>query len=294
VADVALLGAGRMGAAMVQRLAAAGHEVAVWNRTADRADALARQDASGRTRAAGSPEQAVSGVDVVLSVLADGETTCRVLLDPGLLPALRPGAVVVDLGTSGVDAARRLDEALRSAGAAFVDAPVSGSVPAVTAGTLLVMASGRPEDVDVARPVLEAFASVVLHVGPAGAGQAMKLAVNLVVHDLNAALSESLALAERAGIAPELAYDVLQRSVVGAPFVQYKRAAFLDASTPVAMSLDLVAKDLRLVVALAEQVGADVSSTRGVAQQVDAARQAGHGAQDMASLARFLRGSTSA
>jgi 3-hydroxyisobutyrate dehydrogenase len=294
VADVAVLGAGRMGAEMVRRLALAGHAVAVWNRTAGRADALASQDASGRTRAAGSPEQAASGAAVVLSMLADGDTTCRVLLEPALLQALRPGAVVVDLGTSGVEAARRLDDGLRSAGAAFVDAPVSGSVPAVAAGTLLVMASGPPAAVDAARPVLEAFAATVLHVGPAGAGQAMKLAVNLVVHDLNAALSESLALAERAGIAPELAYDVLERSVVGAPFVQYKRAAFLDPSTPVAMSLDLVAKDLRLVVALADAVGADVSSTLGVQRQVDAARQAGHGSSDMASLAHFLRGDTPA
>ena len=102
----------------------------------------------------------------------------------------------------------------------FVDAPVSGSVPAVEAGTLLVMAGGEPDAVDAARPVLGAFARKVLHVGPAGAGQTMKLAVNLVVHDLNAAVAEALRLARSAGIAAADAYDVFQESVVAAPYVR--------------------------------------------------------------------------
>ena len=100
-------------------------------------------------------------------------------------------------------------------------------MPAVEAGTLLVMAGGDPPRSP--RPaVLAAFARRVLRVGDVGAGQAMKLAVNLVVHDLNAALAEALVLAEGAGITAEDAYDVFEESVVAAPFVRYKRAAFLD------------------------------------------------------------------
>lgn len=289
MAEVAVLGMGRMGAAMARKVAAAGHQVRVWNRTPATAEAVAGEDASGRTRAAASAVEAVDGVDVVLTMLADGDATCAVLLDTGVLDTLPPAAVVVDLGTSGVQAAGRLAAGYAAAGRRYVDAPVSGSVPAVDGGTLLVMASGDEADVDDAREVLGAFARAVLHLGAAGTGQVMKLAVNLVVHDLNSAVAESLALAESAGVPMDRAYDVLQQSVVGAPFVQYKRAAFLDESTPVAMSLDLVAKDLRLVLELAESTGVPTGGTLAVLEQVNAAVQDGRGGQDMAALVRFLQ-----
>lgn len=289
MAEVAVLGAGRMGAAMARRVAAAGHGVRLWNRTPAAADAVVAEDASGRSSTAATAAEAVAGADVVLAMLADGAATCAVLLDSAVLAALAPDAVVVDLGTSGVDASARLAAGYGDAGRRYVDAPVSGSVPAVDAGTLLVMASGAEADVDDAREVLGAFARAVLHLGAAGTGQVMKLAVNLVVHDLNSALAESLALAESAGVPMDRAYDVLQQSVVGAPFVQYKRAAFLDESTPVAMSLDLVAKDLRLVLELAASTGVPTGGTLAVLEQVDAAVQDGRGGQDMAALVRFLR-----
>ena len=136
--------------------------------------------------------------DVVLSVLASGAATEAVLLDPATLAGLRPGAVVCDLATSGIETAELLAERLSAAGVRFVDAPVSGSVPTVVSGPLLVMASGDEGAVAALEPVLTSFAKRVVRVGPAGAGQAMKLAVNLVVHGLNAAVSEALVLATRA------------------------------------------------------------------------------------------------
>jgi 3-hydroxyisobutyrate dehydrogenase-like beta-hydroxyacid dehydrogenase len=278
-----------MGAAMARRVAAAGHHVRVWNRTSAAAEAVALADGSGRTVAHADAADAVRGAGAVLSMLANGDVTCDVLLSAEVLAAISPESVVVDLGTSGVDASARLAAGLTGAGLRYVDAPVSGSVPAVESGALLVMASGAEPDVDQAREALSSFASTVLHVGAAGRGQVMKLAVNLVVHDLNAALSESLALAAAAGVRPEDAYDVLQHSVVGAPFVQYKRAAFLDPGTPVAMSLDLVAKDLGLVLELGARSGVPLGTTLAAFEQVQAAVAAGRGADDMAGLARFLR-----
>jgi 3-hydroxyisobutyrate dehydrogenase-like beta-hydroxyacid dehydrogenase len=274
-----------MGAAMVRRLAAAGHEVTVWNRTRNTADALAA--ALGETVAvAATPASAVTGADVVIAVLADGRTTCEVLLDTRLLEVLDEDVIVVDHGTSGVAASRDLMDGLSAAGVAFLDAPVSGSVPSVESGSLLVMASGAAEVVERATPVLSAYARLVQWVGPAGAGQVMKLAVNLVVYDLNAAVSESLVLAESAGITRELAYSVLEESVVAAPYVKYKKPAFLDSNQPVAMSLDLVAKDLGLIQDLASNVGAPVTATAAVAELVDAAREAGFGPSDMSALSR--------
>ena len=299
---VAVLGTGRMGAAMARRLVAAGHEVRVWNRTPATAEALVRRlgpgeglgpggdggdgGGGGRARAEPTPAAAVAGADVVLTMLSDGTATCSVLLDGDVLETLAAGTLVVDLGTSGVAAARELAAGLGPRGVRFLDAPVSGSVPAVDGGTLLVMASGDPAAVDAVRPVLGAFAGTVLHVGDVGAGQVMKLAVNLVVHDLNAALSESLRLAESSGVSRENAYAVLAQSVVAAPFVLYKRAAFLDPGTPVAMSLALVHKDLTLITGHARTLGAGVPVTEAALHQVAAAVAAGHGAQDMADLSR--------
>lgn len=281
-----MLGAGRMGSAAAQRLAAAGHMVRLWNRTA----AVARTTAEasdGGVQAVERAEQAVAGTDVVLSWLADGDVTRAVLLDTAVLKALPERALVVDLGTSGVAAAQALHGALSARGVQFVDAPVSGSVPAVRAGTLLVMAAGEAAAVRRAEPVLAAFARRVLHVGPAGAGQVMKLAVNLVVHDLNAAVSEALRLAENAGVARQAAYDVLEQSVVGAPFVQYKRAAFLDDRTEVAMSLQLSLKDLRLICEHAVATGEPVPVTERVRDRVADAVAGGWGRKDMADLSRW-------
>jgi 3-hydroxyisobutyrate dehydrogenase-like beta-hydroxyacid dehydrogenase len=274
-----------MGSAMARRVAGAGHGLTVWNRTGAAADALASSVPGAR--AAGTAAEAVRGCDVVLSMLADGAATCAVLLDNDVLGALPRGGVVCDLATSGVAAARQLGAVLAEAGVPFVDAPVSGSVPAVEAGSLLVMAGGDPAAIAVAEPVLAAFASRVVRVGDVAAGQAMKLAVNLVVHDLNAALSEALILAEHAGITRETAYDVFADSVVAAPYVKYKRPAFLDPATPVAMSLDLVRKDLRLIAELAAGVGLALTVTTAAEVVVDAACEAGHGSEDMAALSRF-------
>jgi 3-hydroxyisobutyrate dehydrogenase-like beta-hydroxyacid dehydrogenase len=118
----------------------------------------------------------------------------------------------------------------------------------------------------------------------------MKLAVNLVVHDLNSAVSESLVLAEGAGIDPATAYDVLENSAVGAPFVRYMRAAFLVRDQPVAMSLDLVAKDYRLIAELAAGQAREVPVTDAAHRVVAAAVAAGHGAADMAELRTYLAG----
>lgn len=286
MAEVAVLGAGRMGGAMAQRLAAAGHGVRLWNRTPERADKVAAES-EGEIRSCPAFTDAVAGAEMVLSMLADGEATCAVLLDSQFASSCIPGVIVVDLGTSGVAATRRLAEGLGAAGIAFVDAPVSGSVPAVQSGTLLVMASGEPEVIAAAAPVLSAFARKVIRVGDVGAGQVMKLAVNLVVHDLNAALAESLRVAENSGIERGDAYTVLQESVVGAPFVQYKRPAFVEPGTPVAMRLALVAKDLDLVLELARSEGVRIPVTERALEAVQEAVAAGYGERDMADLSRI-------
>lgn len=272
---------------MARRLAVTGHRVTVWNRTTSTAQAVAASVAGARIQVAGTAAEAVRGRRFVVSMLSDGDATCAVLLHASVVAELRPGTVVFDLATSGPAAARALSDAFAAAGVLFLDAPVSGSVGAVETGTLLVMAAGEPEALERGREVLAAVSDRIAHVGAAGAGQAMKLAVNLVVHDLNASMAESLRLAEKSGITRESAYDILEQSVVGAPFVRYKRAAFLDPEQPVAMSLALSAKDLRLITGLADTVGVEVPVTAAVLHAVESACAHGLAAADMAAMSRL-------
>jgi 3-hydroxyisobutyrate dehydrogenase-like beta-hydroxyacid dehydrogenase len=138
--------------------------------------------------------------------------------------------------------------------------------------------------------VLDQVARYVFHLGAVGSGATVKLVVNSVIFALNAALSEALVLAERAGLDREATYDVLAAGAVGAPYVHYKRDAFLRPDeTPVAFSLDLVARDHELIDALAESVGASMPLGYAAHALVAAAAAAGLGSQDMSAVARFLR-----
>jgi 3-hydroxyisobutyrate dehydrogenase-like beta-hydroxyacid dehydrogenase len=286
---VAVVGTGRMGAAMTGRLAGAGHDVTVFNRTRSRADALA---AAHDVRVAATAREAVDGADVVVVSLAD-DAAVRAAYDgdDGLVAGLGEGAVVAETSTVDPETVRAVGAAVEAAGATLVDTPVSGSVSTVEAGRLLVMAGGDPEALERARPVLEAFAGSVVHLGALGTGATMKLVVNAVVHALNAALSEALVLAERAGVDREAAYDVLGASAVAAPFVGYKREAFLHPDqAPVAFALELVAKDLDLAAALARRVDAPMVQLAANRDLVRHAVEAGLAARDLSALAVYLRG----
>ena len=286
---VAVVGTGRMGAAMAGRLAGAGHDVVVSNRSRAKADRLA--EAFG-VAVADSAREAAQGAEVVVVSLADDAAVRAVYGgDDGLVAGLGRGEVVADTSTVDPETVRGLAGAVEAAGAQLVDTPVSGSVSTVEAGTLLVMAGGDAAALEQARPALESFASRVVHLGALGTGATMKLVVNAVVHSLNAALSEALVLAERAGVAREAAYEVMGASAVAAPFVAYKRGAFLHPDdAPVAFALDLVAKDLDLAAALADRVGAPVEQLGANRELVRRAVEAGLGDRDMSALAEHLRG----
>jgi len=288
---VAVVGTGRMGAAMAGRLAGAGHEVTVFNRTGARADAVA--GAHGVAVARTAREAAQAAEVVVVSLADDAAVRAAYGGDDGLVAGLGADTVVADTSTVDPETVRGLAARVEAAGARLVDTPVSGSVSTVEAGKLLVMAGGDAEALERARPALAAFASRVVHLGPLGAGATMKLVVNAVVHALDAALSEALVLAERSGVDREAAYDVLGSSAVAAPFVAYKREAFLHPEeTPVAFALDLVAKDLDLAAGLARRVGAPMAQLAANRDLVRDAVEAGFGDRDLSALAVYLRDRT--
>jgi 3-hydroxyisobutyrate dehydrogenase-like beta-hydroxyacid dehydrogenase len=278
-----------MGAAMARRIAGAGHELTLYNRTSSTAQSLA--DGVGAAVAA-TARAAVAHAEVVLVSLADDAAVEATYTGgDGLIAGLAEAAVVCDTSTVDPDTPRRLAALAAERGVAMLDTPVSGSVPLIERGELTVLAGGDAGALDRARPVLESFASTIFHLGDVGSGAVMKLVVNSVVHALNAAVSEAVVLAEKAGIDRATTYDVLESSAVAAPFVTYKRPAFVDPeSTAVAFSLALVAKDYDLIARLADGVGASMrqaDSTRSLVARAIA--DADLGDADMAALATYLR-----
>jgi 3-hydroxyisobutyrate dehydrogenase-like beta-hydroxyacid dehydrogenase len=285
---VAVVGTGRMGAAMVGRLRGAGLDVVVYNRTRATADEVAARH--GATVAGTAREAVAAAVVTVVSLADDAALLAAYEGDDGVLAGVHPQAVVCDTSTVDPRTVRHLAPLVAERGGTLLDAPVSGSVPVVEQGALTVMVGGDTEALDRARPTLETFAKTIFHLGDVGAGATMKLVVNSVLHGLNVALSEGLVLAEKAGLDRGATYDVLQAGAVGAPFVTYKRAAFLDPEgTPAAFSLALVAKDLDLIHALADHVGAAMAQGEAGREVVAAAVAAGLGDRDLSAVAEFLR-----
>jgi 3-hydroxyisobutyrate dehydrogenase-like beta-hydroxyacid dehydrogenase len=283
-----VLGTGRMGSAMAERLAVQGIAVVVYNRTPARATALAEK--IGVTVAA-TPAEAASGADVVITMVADDAAVRDLFEAPdGITAGLRPGTVVVDMSTVLPDTIRAIAPAVRARGAGILDGPVSGSVSSTLAGELTIMVGGEADDLERARPVLDCLARRVFHLGPLGSGAVMKLAVNTLIFGLNGAVAEGLVLAERNGIDRSLAYEVLASSAAGAPMVAYKRANFVEPdATPVAFSLALAEKDLRLIRALAEESDTSMPQAAVNLDTIQAAERSMGEDLDFALVASHLR-----
>ena len=274
---------------MATKIGGAGFDMVLWNRDAAKAELLAETLGA---RVAGSAADAAAGVDVVLTSLADDAAVDDVYLGVGgIVEGIADGTVAIDTSTVDPRTVQRAGGAIDDAGAAFLECPVSGSVSTVEAGGLTIMAGGEASLIERVRPVLDAIAARIVHVGERGTGAATKLAVNNLVHGLNVALSEAIVLAERAGVDRAIAYEVFANGAGGAPFVQYKRAAFEHPETaPVAFSLDLVAKDYELITGLGERVGVPMEQA---AASLDIVRRAiadGYGPRDLSAIAVFLRG----
>jgi 3-hydroxyisobutyrate dehydrogenase/2-hydroxy-3-oxopropionate reductase len=282
---IGFAGLGRMGLPMATRLAGQGLTLTVWNRTAGRAAPLAERGVP----VAGSLADLAAGSDVLITMLADGQAAREVW--SALLPACRPGCTGVDMSTTGPSAAREIAAEAARHGADFLDAPVSGSTALAEQGTLTTMAGGPAEAFERVRPVLAALTARQVHLGPAGAGAAMKLAVNIMIAATNQAVAEALALAADAGITPASAYDTLSASAVASPFLGYKRDAYLADDAPVAFTAALMAKDLELALSLAGHAGLALPVATAARRSLADACAAGYADADFACVARLLRAS---
>ena len=285
---VAVVGMGRMGGAMAATLRRAGFPVRVWNRTAAAAQEVAERTGAEVADTAGD---AVSGVDVVISSLADDAAVVDTYNGPsGVAAGLHERQLVLEMSTIAPATVRRVASLVQEQGATLLDAPVSGSVPAVEKGELTIMVGGDGAALERARPVLDALAAKVFHVGALGAGATVKLAVNALIHAIDVGLSEALVLAEKAGVDRSAAYDVFAAGAAAAPFVLYKRSAFEHPDeTPPAFLLELMAKDLDLILDLAREVGARMDQAVQNRETVGQALEAGFAGRDLSAVAVYLR-----
>jgi 3-hydroxyisobutyrate dehydrogenase-like beta-hydroxyacid dehydrogenase len=284
---VGFAGIGRMGLPMARNVLDAGFPLAVFNRTPERCDPLVEAGAT----LASTPAELAAASDVVITMVADGDAV-RALLDgpDGLLAGAAPGLVLAEMSTIGPLAAREVAERCAEAGVAMLDAPVSGSIAVADAGALTILVGGDAEALERARPALDAMSKAVIHIGPSGAGAAIKLAINLIIGATVQSVSEALVVAESSGIEREAAYEAIASSVVGSTFVDYKRDAWLDPDgTPTAFTLELMLKDLGLALELGEATGVPLRSTAAAVEGTERAIETEGGDADQVRIADALR-----
>jgi len=278
-----------MGLPMAANLLRAGFDLTVWNRTQGRCQRLVGEGA----RAAADPAQLAAGVEVVVTMVADPAAAEAVYLgEEGVLSTLPAGSIAIDMSTIGPTAVGELAAAASARAVSFLDAPVSGSVTLAETAKLMTMVGGPLEAFEQARPVLAAMTAVQIHLGRSGSGATMKLAYNAMIALTNEAIAEALVLTERAGIAPADAYSVLSSGALASPFIDYKRAAFLDpARQAVAFTTALMQKDLTLALELAQALDVPLPATAAANEVLTLARRLGYGDDDIARVADTLRGS---
>lgn len=283
---VGFVGLGVMGASIVVRLLDAGHVVQGYNRTTAKAERLA----GGGMTVAASPRAAAHGADVVFSMVSDGEALAQVYSgEDGILAGLSVGAVFVDLSTVGPMASEAAQTATQEHGGQFLAAPVSGSVATIQAGNLVFMVGGPAEALATIRPVLLDIGSSIMHVGTVGQAAAMKLAVNLSVAIQVIAFSEGVLLAERYGVEPSRAVEILLGSVVASPMLAYRGPFLLNPPAEPWFTVALARKDLRITQDMADRVSIPLWSAAAAVPVLAAAQALGFGDEELASVGRALR-----
>ncbi|MFB7830738.1 NAD(P)-dependent oxidoreductase [Streptomyces sp. NPDC056056] len=275
-----VLGTGIMGAAMARNLLRAGLAVRVWNRTRAKAEPLAADGAY----VADTPEEAVRGADVVLTVLHDGPAVLRTMRQAA--PGLRRGAAWVQSTTSGIEEVGEQARLAREHGLVFFDAPVLGTRAPAEAGQLVVLAAGPGGDRRAVEPVLQAVGSRTVWTGEDGADAAatrLKLVANSWVLAATQATGEVLALSQALGVDPQSFFDVIAGGPLDMGYLHAKAALVLeDRLSPASFAVDTALKDARLIVDAGRRHGVRLDVAAAGAERLARASAQGHGEEDMA------------
>jgi 2-hydroxy-3-oxopropionate reductase len=288
MSTIAFVGLGIMGGPMARHLAGAGHDVTGYNRSPEKTQPLV--EAGGR--AAASVTEAVSaagGADVVALMLPDSPDVEAVLAgDGGVFDTAKPGTLVIDFSTIRPDVAADLAARASEKGLRMIDAPVSGGQAGAENAALSIMVGGAAEDVEAARPLLDVVGKTVVHVGPAGAGQTVKAANQLIVAGNIALVAEAITFLEAHGADLPAAVEVLGGGLAGSAVLNQKAPKILDREFAPGFRIDLHHKDMGIVTEAAREAGVVTPVAALVAQLVAATRAAGDGGLDHSALFRTI------
>jgi 3-hydroxyisobutyrate dehydrogenase len=284
---VAFLGLGTMGSAMAANLARAGFPLVVWNRTPGRAPELAELG----VETAHHPADAAGRADLVVVCVSDTPDVEAVLFGTdGIVRGARAGSLVIDCSTIAPSGSWDFAARLREHGIAMVDAPVSGGSEGARNATLTIFVGGDERDVERARPVLSALGRTITHVGPIGAGQAVKAVNQVILAGTYLGVAEGIVLAIKAGLDVEQVVAALGGGAAQSWVLANRSGRMLDNDYPLGFKVALHRKDLGIALDLADQLGASLPITALAAQLESGLVAKGHGDDDVSALARAIRG----
>ncbi len=281
---VGFIGLGAMGANMARNLAKAGHLEAVWNRTGAVADKLAEELG---VASVGSPAYLAPLVDVVL-VCVSADADLLAIVD-ALVPGLNPGSIVIDHSTVSAETARKAAEKLKASGAEFLDAPVTGGVEGAKTGNLTVMVGGKAGILAKVRPILEAEAKRIVHMGGVGAGQATKAVNQIMCAGINQAVTEALAFGAAQGLDLDKVIAAVSGGAAGNWFLDKRGATMAHGSFAPGFKLALHHKDLKICLETAKRLGMPLPVTEMTLREYVELIKQGHGNEDISALYRLKR-----
>ncbi len=287
MAKLAFLGLGVMGYPMAGHLAAAGHEVCVYNRTTAKAEAWVSEHGGSM---AATPREAAAGCEIVFACVGNDDDLRSVVQgDDGALAGMASGAIFVDHTTASADVTRVLFSEAASMGIAFVDGPVSGGQAGAENGVLTVMCGGEETPYTQAEPIIAAFAKSCRLMGPSGAGQLTKMVNQICIAGLMQGLSEGLHFAQKAGLDGEAVVDVISKGAAGSWQMENRYKTMLADEFDFGFAVDWMRKDLGIVLAEAENNGASLPGTATIDQYYKDVQNMGGQRWDTSSLIRRLR-----
>ncbi|WP_265502246.1 NAD(P)-dependent oxidoreductase [Paracoccus beibuensis] len=282
MAAAAFLGLGVMGFPMAGHLAKAGHQITVFNRSPDKAQAWADRHEGSR---AATPREAAVGAEFVIACVGNDDDLRQICLGPdGAFAGMAPGAVFVDHTTVSAEVTRELAEVARAAGLGYVDAPVSGGQAGAENGQLSIMCGGDAADFDRAAQVIGVYAKICRRMGEIGAGQLTKMCNQIAIAGLVQALSESLAFARRAGLDTAAVVEVISQGAAGSWQMVNRHATMAEGYFDHGFAVDWMRKDLAICLAAADEVGALLPVTALVDQFYKDVQLMGGGRWDTSAL----------
>ena len=289
MAKVAFLGLGVMGYPMAGHLAAKGHEVTVYNRTAAKAEAWVKQHGGAM---AATPAEAAAGKDFVMACVGNDDDLRAVCAGPdGALGAMAAGSVFVDHTTVSAKVTRDLYDLAKANGVSFVDAPVSGGQAGAENGVLSVMCGGDEEAYGRAEPIIDAYARICRRLGETGAGQMTKMCNQIAIAGLVQGLSEALHFSEKAGLDGRAVVEVISQGAAGSWQMSNRYETMLDDEFDHGFAVDWMRKDLAICLSTADETGASLPVTALVDQFYKDVQKMGGGRWDTSSLFKRLQAS---